>query len=128
MPTFSILLGHHPDIVKNLSRPIRTPVLEALSLPPELLTVHYVGVPLASQIERSNGGRYKALAKLGPNDGLTLLADELLSGGVTLTDLGLDHYFKDPHIDRKTIALARVVMDKLGEQAEAGFPLNAPRP
>jgi hypothetical protein len=48
---------------------------------------------------------------LGPNDGSTLLADELVPGGIVVTNIGLDHYYKDPIIELKTIALAYVVLE-----------------
>src|SRR5262249_19719249 len=84
-------------------------------------TVQYVGVPLSGHIGRLVRGRYDTLRPLGPNDGLTLLADELIPGGVVVTDVGLDHYYRDPIIELKTIALAHVVLDEL-EQREKRPP------
>lgn len=60
----------------------------------------------------------EAIRSLGPNDGLTLLADELIPGGVVVTDVGLDHYYKDPIIELKTIALAHVVIEELERREE----------
>ena len=114
-----IMLGHPRGTIENLGTAVRQSVLERLTLPPHLLTVHYVGAPLSSQIESDNKGRYMALKDLGPNDGLTLLADELLPGGITITELGLDHYFRDPQIDLKTLALTHVVIEAISEQRSA---------
>ncbi len=53
------------------------------------------------------------LRKYGPNDGLTLLADELLPNGVTVIEPRLDHFYRDPEIDLKSLALANTVADEL---------------
>lgn len=113
--------GLRPGIMRNLSTTVRRPVLDRLQLPPHVFTVQYVGVPLPGHIGRSVRGRYETLRPLGPNDGLTLLADELIPGGVVVTDVGLDHYYRDPIIELKTIALAYVVLDEL-EQREKRPP------
>ena len=77
------------------------------------MILEYVGVPLSGHIGRSTRSRYDALSHLGPNDGLTLLADELVAGGVVVTDLGLDHYYRGPDIDVRTVALAHIAIDAL---------------
>ena len=46
---------------------------------------------------------------------LTTLTDELTPQGVVITELGLDHYYKHPNIDKKAIALmytALQIIDK----------------
>lgn len=112
------LRGLNPRLLRNLSTRVRRPAFAHLELPARLLAVHYVGVPLSGHVGSGVGGRYKALRALGPNDGLTLLADELVPGGMVVTDLGLDHYYRDPLIDLKTVALAYLVVGEL----EAGAP------
>jgi len=107
------LLGHRRGIVQNLGTEARTAAFEELRMPQHLLTLQLVGAPLRDQVERSNRGRYRALRHLGPNDGLTLLADELLPGGIAITQVGLDHFFRDPAIDIKTLALAELVIAEL---------------
>ena len=47
---------------------------------------------------------------MGPNDGLTTLTDELTSQGIVITELGLDHYYSDPRIDQKAIALLHTAL------------------
>ena len=56
---------------------------------------------------------YDVMRKLGPNDGMTLLADQLVPGGIVITDVGLDHYYLDPEIDLKTFALCSVVINQM---------------
>jgi hypothetical protein len=47
-----------------------------------------------------------------------LLADELVPGGIAVTDVGLDHYYRDPAIDLKTLALALAVCDELDRRRD----------
>lgn len=105
--------------VKSLHTEKRRKVFARLEFPEHVLLLQYVGVPLSGQIAEYVEGRYRSLRKLGPNDGLTLLADQLIDGGIVITDVGLDHYYADPEIDLKTFSLAEVVMDEL-ERRERG--------
>jgi hypothetical protein len=51
----------------------------------------------------------------GPNDGLSLLSDLIVPSGLTLAELGRDHFLLDEQIDVKTVALAITVIDWLEE-------------
>jgi hypothetical protein len=53
--------------------------------------------------------RHVRLRKGGPNDGLTLLADELLPNGIAVIEPGIDHFYAAPDIEVKSVALANVV-------------------
>ncbi len=117
--TVGRLLGHPRGIARNLSTGVRRNVFERIAIPEHILTVQYVGAPLRSHIERESRKRYRTLSPLGPNDGLTLLPDELVEGGIAVTDIGLDHYFRDPRIDMKTLALTRLVIGELEERERA---------
>ncbi len=108
-----LFAGVPKDTVKSLQTGKRREMFATLNFPPHILMLQYVGVPLSGQIEDYVKGRYKSLRELGPNDGLTLLADELIPGGIVVTDIGLDHFYADPEIDLKTFALAQVVMDEV---------------
>lgn len=108
--------------VKSLHTEKRRAVFAQLDFPQHIVMLQYVGVPLSGQIPEHVEGRYKGLRRLGPNDGLTLLADELIEGGIVVTDVGLDHYYADPEIDLKTFALAQVVMDELENRKHRGLP------
>jgi hypothetical protein len=105
--------GLPAGIVPDMSTAVRAPVFDRLTIPAHILTLQYVGAPLSGQVPPWTLGRYTVLSPHGPNDGLTLLSDELVAGGIVVTDLGLDHYYQDPAIDLKTIALAYVVLDEL---------------
>jgi hypothetical protein len=81
----------------------------------ELLRVDYVGAPLSGQVAADVKGRWKTLERFGPNDGLTLLADEILNSGRVVFEIGQDHYFRDPEIDLKALALACLVLEQLAK-------------
>jgi hypothetical protein len=121
--------GQPPDILENLSTTVRRPSFEALNLPSNLLMLHYVAAPLSGQVPEETRGRYKILREQGPNDGLTLLADELVEGGLVVTELGLDHYFRAPDIDVRTVALTYAVLEEVERRAardRAAAPPRAP--
>ena len=80
-----------------------------------LLVLDYVGAPLSGQIAADVKGRWKTLARFGPNDGLTLLADEVLNSGRVVFAIGQDHYYRDPEIDLKALALACLVLEQLAK-------------
>jgi hypothetical protein len=72
--------------------------------------MNYIGIPLPGQVsERARLG-YSLLRADGPNDGLTRIVDEIPAASITIAELGLDHFFSDPEIHIKTVALANTVM------------------
>jgi hypothetical protein len=87
--------------------------MKSIRLPHRILSVQVVGMPLSGDIGDDVRNRYIKLRKYGPNDGLTLLSDELLPGGITVAEPGLDHFYRDPEIDLKALALATVVANEL---------------
>jgi hypothetical protein len=82
-------------------------------LPQNFLVINYVGIPLSGDITKLAKDGYEDLHREGPNDGLTLITDEIFPGGITVVELGLDHYFQDEEIDLKTAALAQIVINCL---------------
>lgn len=90
---------------------------ERLHLPPGLLVVNYVGIPLSGQVTERAWRGYLSLRAAGPNDGLTPIADALVSNSPTIAKVGVDHYFRDPSVEAETVALARTVLGKLEARA-----------
>jgi hypothetical protein len=86
--------------------------LGSINFPPHLLIVQFIGVPLSGDIAGDVRWRYRQLRKYGPNDGLTLLGDELLPKGITIIEPGLDHYYEDPDINLKSLALPNVIAEE----------------
>jgi len=80
------------------------------TLPPGITVVNYVGIPLSGQVSDRAKFGYSLLRSEGPNDGLTLILDEIPSDSITIAELGLDHFFYDPEIHIKTVALINTVI------------------
>ncbi len=113
-PLFGVL-GWDAQAIDSMSARTSRARFARLQLPPSLLVINYVGVPLSGQLSRFSRDKYPLLARLGPNDGLTLLPDVLVPGGLSYVAFGSDHFFaEDPQINARTVALLRLVLDYLG--------------
>ena len=108
--------GKNIDLVKDISYNKRTIQFEELKIPMHIKILHFVGTPLATKISKEIKNRYCSMSDFGPNDGLTPIADEITEQGFVVTELGLDHYYRDDLIDKKTLALAYVAV-KLEEKS-----------
>lgn len=89
--------------------------MERIRIPASIMIVEYIAVPLSGDIYGSVESRYARLRKDGPNDGLTLLADELLPNGIAVIEPGIDHFYAAPDIEVKSVALANVVAESAGK-------------
>ena len=69
--------------------------------------LQYVGVPLSGHLGDAVAGRYEALRPLGPNDGVRCCRPDH-TRHIVVTDVGLDHFYRDAAIDLKALALACV--------------------
>ncbi|HSE84949.1 MAG TPA: hypothetical protein VLJ79_01870 [Candidatus Binatia bacterium] len=83
---------------------------DSLRVPEHVLVVNYVGIPLTGSISFWARRGFSSLRKHGPNDGISLLSDMIFPGGVTLADLGNDHFMRGKPIDIITVALALTVI------------------
>jgi len=82
-----------------------------LQLDSEIVVINYMGIPLSGQLSQYSGTGYRMLRPHGPNDGLTLLTDEIVPGSLTVVALGTDHFLaEDPEIDKKTVALMKLIV------------------
>ena len=90
--------------------------MNTIRIPRDIMIVQYMAVPLSGDIYGPVTNRYRRLRKDGPNDGLTPLADELLPNGITVIEPGLDHFYADPDIEAKSVALANVTSETLAAQ------------
>jgi len=59
--------------------------------------------------------RYIELRKKWTQRRANLLADELVPHALPLLSQGSNHFYRDPEIDLKSLALANIVADELGE-------------
>lgn len=105
--------GFSTDSIESMTTVRSRARLEEVRIPPHILLVHYMAAPLSGQISEGARDRYLRMRRLGPNDGLTLLADELLPDGIVVVEPGDDHYYRDLLRDYKTLAFARLIIGVL---------------
>jgi hypothetical protein len=99
-----------PEGLASLTTQASTARLARGRIPAHVFIVQYVAVPLSGQVSDDARDRYELLRRDGPNDGMGLLADELI-GGATVLELGSDHYFKsNDDQPLRTLAVATVVL------------------
>ena len=79
---------------------------DSFRVPEHVFVINYVGIPLTGTISFFARTSFLSLRKYGPNDGISLLADMVFPGGVTLADLGNDHFMRGKPLDMTTVALA----------------------
>jgi hypothetical protein len=120
-----ILRGAPLDAIESL-RPQRRR-LDPIVFPDGLTIVNYVAIPLSGHISKQASTGYRLLRKDGPNDGLTLIADEMIPGTDNVIELGMDHYYRHPQIDMKIVALTQTVME-LAREREQRAPNAALHP
>jgi len=77
------------------------------------IVVNYFGVPVVGSVSFLARTSYLPLRKFGPNDGTVLLPDMIFPGGVTLTELGSDHFMRRKPLDIVTVALTITVINWL---------------
>jgi hypothetical protein len=92
----------------------RRPHFATLRFPEHLLLVSYVPVPLSGDISSEGAFGYSRMRDIGPNDGLTMLVDQLLPGGLTIVEPGVDHYFGHPDRELRSLALLEVLLKQIG--------------
>lgn len=86
---------------------------DGLRFPTSLRIFSLIAVPLSGQVSERASFTYGRLRELGPNDGLTLLADEMIPGSVPLVLPGADHYLGPDDQRVWSTALFRVLLGEL---------------
>jgi hypothetical protein len=109
-------MGHGTSSIASMTTTARRAKFAEAELPNGLLVVNYLAVPRALDISSHARERYQTLAPHGPNDGLTLLGDAIVPTGYTLLERGLDHFFAAADLDRRIVALTRVVLAQLEQE------------
>jgi hypothetical protein len=107
------------DSVASLTTARSSARLAREDIPEHVMVINFLGAPLSGHISSASEFGYGRMRALGPNDGLTPLIDVLAHGGRTIVQLGLDHYYRDPELDLKTLALALTVASELGSELPA---------
>lgn len=96
---------------------------KSIHVPAHVLVVNYFGIPVTGSVSFFARRGFLPLLKYGPNDGIMLLADMILPGGVTLIELGSDHFMFNHSLDITAVAMASTVIRWLENEG----PPNDPR-
>jgi hypothetical protein len=94
------------------------PLFDSLHIPPNIRIVSLVAVPLSGNITPRGKFGYSRLRVHGPNDGLTLLSDELIPGAVPLLLPGSDHLLAAEDQRLWSTAIFRVLMGELAAERQ----------
>ena len=81
---------------------------ENLRFPSHIRVFAYMAIPMSGHITERGSFGYGRMRELGPNDGLTLLADELIPRAVPLLAPGVDHFLGSKDQDLWSTALFRM--------------------
>ena len=79
-------------------------------IPEHVLVINYFGIPVSGSISFLARRGFFPLQKHGPNDGVLLLSDMIYPGGITLAELGSDHFLLNDHLDITSVALAITII------------------
>ena len=79
-------------------------------IPEHVLVINYFGIPVTGSISFLARRGFFPLQKHGPNDGVLLLPDMIYPGGITLAELGSDHFLLNDHLDITSVALAITII------------------
>jgi hypothetical protein len=126
------LHGWNWSAVESMATPIRRNRFATLRFPGHLLIINFIGIPLSGDITLRSRPGHAMLERFGPNDGISLLSDQIVPDGLTVLQPGADHYFDLPDIDLRALALVKSVLDLVAtgswrlEMAESARPPALP--
>ena len=113
-PDLEIFMGK-VDVAgtESMATPRSRRRFDSFRIPEHVLVVNYFGVPVVGSVSFLASKSYLPLRKYRPNDGTVLLPDMIFPGGVTLTELGSDHFMRRKPLDIVTVALTITVINWL---------------
>jgi hypothetical protein len=101
------------DLVHEFSALGPSPLNRPALAPAGLLVINLFGCPLSDHVgTRFGRRRHRALAHLGPNDGLTLLRDAIVEPGLAYPLWGADHYFRTAEVPRVLSRLIAFLVER----------------
>jgi hypothetical protein len=111
IPELEFIVGKvNPAGVESMSVARSRQRFESFHVPQHVLVVNFFGIPLSGSVSFRARRGFFPMQKYGPNDGMVLLADMIFPGGITLAELGSDHFLMDQHLDVTAVALAITVI------------------
>lgn len=90
----------------SLTTPRSRRRFDSFQIPEHVLVVNYLGTPVTGTLSFWGRRGFNSLRRYGPNDGISLLSDMIIPGGVTLADLENDHFMRGKPLNITTVALA----------------------
>ncbi len=111
----------NPEPYKDFDSDRRKMEFRNLNIPKNLLILHYLGVPMESNVNDKIKFRYNLMKKYGANDGSCPVSEQLTEQGIVIADPGMDHYLKDVKIIEKTIALFEITVNEIDKQSIPPF-------
>jgi hypothetical protein len=110
-PELEYIVGKVDDAGRDsITTALSRPRFDSFRIPEHVLVVNYFGIPVSGSISFLARRGFFPLRKHGPNDGLLLLSDMIFPGGVTLAELGSDHFLLGAHLEITAVALAITVI------------------
>jgi hypothetical protein len=97
--------GYDMAALRSLRASCLRPGFDALRIPKHILKVSYLPVPLSGNVDARSAFGYRLLRRVGPTDGLTLLDEQRIPGGLILIEPGADHFFEHRERELRTAAL-----------------------
>lgn len=109
--TYFCLQGYDWAGVQTMRADKGAPLDFELELPEHILLINVVGVPTWRFVTNRARPYYEYLVRYGPNDGVSLLSDTYMPGGVTWASWRNDHYFRWPISESKMQAFVVYIIE-----------------
>lgn len=104
--------GYNWDGFMSMRAGEGAPLETDLKIPDNLLVVNVVAVPVFRMVTDRARPFYEYLVRYGPNDGMTLLADSAIPGGLVYPSWRNDHYFRFPMYRPRMHAFLVYIVEK----------------
>lgn len=109
--TYFCLQGYDWEGVQTMRADQGSPLDFELELPDQILLINVVGVPTWRFVTNRARPYYEYLVRYGPNDGVSLLSDTYMPGGITWASWRNDHYFRWPISEQKMQAFVVYIIE-----------------
>ncbi|MCR9143295.1 MAG: hypothetical protein NXI24_13665 [bacterium] len=109
--TYFCLQGYDWEGMQSIRANEGAPLDFDVKLPPQILLINVVGVPTFRFVTNRARPFYEYLIRYGPNDGVSLLSDTFMPGGITWASWRNDHYFRWPITEAKMQAFVVYIVE-----------------
>jgi len=124
IPELELIVGKvNPAGVESMSVTRSRQRFKLFKVPRHVLVVNFFGIPLSGSVGFRASRGFFPMRKYGPNDGMVLLGDMIFPGGITLTELGSDHFLMNDHLDVTAVALTTTIIQWLEKSASETAPI-----